>query len=176
MLLRQVGISFIAITPNAVEITPVDGRFRETVISNSEAKVRSVVEKADGRLILGADTIVDLDGAALGKPNNHAEARSMLQSLSGRDHIVHSGVSLFDPVNNKLLQDHVLTHVWFRRLRDEEIDLYIRSGEPMDKAGSYGIQERGALFIERIEGCFFNVMGLPLARTWDMLLEMVESD
>lgn len=176
MLLRQVGISFIAITPNAVEITPVDGRFRETVISNSEAKVRSVVEKADGRLILGADTIVDLDGAALGKPNNHAEARSMLQSLSGRDHIVHSGVSLFDPVNNKLLQDHVLTHVWFRRLRDEEIDLYIRSGEPMDKAGSYGIQERGALFIERIEGCFFNVMGLPLARTWEMLLEMVESD
>lgn len=174
MLLKQVGIRFKIISPEVDEIFPLNGDFKDAVISNSDAKIRSVIDRAGDSLVLAADTIVDLDGEALGKPSSRAEARRMLLALSGRDHRVHSGISLFDTRKEKLLHNHVVTRVWFRELLKEEIELYIQSGEPMDKAGSYGIQERGALFIDRIEGCFFNVMGLPLSRMWEMLLELTE--
>jgi len=184
MLLKQVAIPFISISPDVSEEFPIDGNFRKVVMRNAEAKAQSVVMRLTGnhisadvsnqsrKIILGADTIVDLNGRALGKPCNEDEARWMLHELSGQEHIVHSGIALLDFARDKINCNHVQTSVLFRKLRDGEIDAYIRSGEPMDKAGSYGIQARGALFIERIEGCFFNVMGLPLARLWEMLWEM----
>jgi len=91
--------------------------------------------------------------------------------LSGRDHFVHTGIALIDPVTDNRFTNHEITRVFFRNLSKEEIKDYISSGEPMDKAGSYGIQERGALFIHRVEGCFFNVMGLPLSKLWQMLID-----
>ncbi len=89
--------------------------------------------------------------------------------MSGKVHRVHTGIALFDPADGRVRLDHTVTRVRFRRLPDDEIEVYVRSGEPLDKAGAYGIQARGALFIEEIEGCFFNVMGLPLAKVWEAL-------
>jgi len=170
LLLRQVGIPFIVIPPQARESMPVNGNFSETVIRNAEDKAVSVVSASAGRAIVGADTIVDLDGRALGKPQDREEARLMLQQLSGRTHRVHTGLVLLDPASNLIYREHALTSVTFRELLPTEIEAYLDSGEPFDKAGAYGIQERGALFISNIEGCFFNVMGLPLAKFWEMLL------
>ena len=168
-LLTQVNIPFIVIAPDAVERRPTNGDFG-VVVENAELKARSVIERADGRLILGADTVADLDRRPLGKPTDSDDARRMLRILSGRSHRVHTGIALVDPVTNRTYSDHVITVVTFRTLAETEIEDYIRSGEPFDKAGSYGIQERGALFIEKVNGCFFNVMGLPLARFWELLM------
>ena len=93
----------------------------------------------------------------------------MLAALSGREHHVYTGIALLDPVHNLAYSHCAATRVWFRQLGEREIAEYVASGEPLDKAGAYGIQERGALLIERIEGCFFNVMGLPLSELWNIL-------
>lgn len=171
LLLEQINIPFRIILPVVEEILPEAGNFAEVVEKNAEIKARSVVDQADGALILGADTLVELDGLPLGKPNDADDAHRMLKTLSGRDHFVHSGIVLLDSRKNHILRAHEVTRVFFRKLRDWEIEEYIASGEPMDKAGSYGIQGRGAVFIRRVEGCFFNVMGLPLTKLWEMLFE-----
>lgn len=173
MLLSQVRIPFKVIPPTAREIYPINGNFAEAVIKNAVSKAESVIGKACGNIILGADTIVDLDGKPLGKPTDAAEARRMLCSLSGRTHVVHTGVALVNPDRRISRTLHSMTKVTFRTLDADEIDAYIASGEPFDKAGSYGIQGSGALFIERIDGCFFNVMGLPLAATWELLKKTI---
>jgi len=169
-LLTQVGIPFDVLPPNGVEEVPTGGDFGQVVMRNAESKALSVVSLAAGRIILGADTIVELDGQPLGKPADTDQARMMLEKLSAREHLVHTGIALVDPTRKAACCDHVVTRVLFRELSRDEIDDYIRSGEPFDKAGSYGIQERGALFIRQVEGCFFNVMGLPLARMWELLM------
>lgn len=171
MLLKQVGIAFVVIVPTTEEEFPNESNFDEVVVRNAEAKAASVVDRAEGRAIVGADTIVNLDGKPLGKPRNRDDVVRMLKSLSGHTHIVHSGVALLDPIGDKIYRAAVQTSVRFRQLTDNEIEAYIESGEPFDKAGSYGIQARGALFIDRVEGCFFNVMGLPLSRLWEMLTQ-----
>ncbi|NQT34334.1 septum formation protein Maf [bacterium] len=170
MLLRQVGIEFDIIPPGGDEVMPVKEDFIETVVRNAKAKAVSVLSKANGRLVLGADTLVNIDGEPLGKPTNREDALRMLHRLSGSDHFVYTGIALIDPDSDFRYLDHETTKVTFRKLSDEEIEAYIRTGEPMDKAGSYGIQERGAAFISRVEGCFFNVMGLPLAKLWEALI------
>ena len=171
MLLEQIGIHFEVVPPDdGTEKTPSNGDFAAIVVRNAAAKAASVSDRFKDRIILGADTLVELDGYALGKPCDEADARRMLKLLSGRDHFVHTGIAVIDGRSVERYLDSEVTRVFFRRLTDDEIDDYIRSGEPMDKAGSYGIQERGAVFISRIEGCFFNVMGLPLAKLWEILL------
>ena len=172
MLLSQIGVPFMVIPPVTAELTPTNGDFTDVAMRNAEAKARSVLKQAEGRIIIGADTIVDLDGLPLGKPQGAEDARRMLQMLSARTHLVHTGVAVLDAATGRLERDAATTRVCFRRLDPEEIESYVRSGQPLDKAGSYGIQERGALFIERVEGCFFNVIGLPLAKLWVMLKRM----
>lgn len=174
MLLKQVGIPFRVVPPTGVEELPDEGDFSQLVIRNAEAKASSVISKTNYMPILGADTLVELDSKPLGKPVDEADARRMLGALSGRDHFVYTGIVLIDPVNNARYRDHAVTRVSFRNLTETEITNYIASGEPMDKAGSYGIQERGAVLIHRIEGCFFNVMGLPLAKLWVMLKKWID--
>ncbi len=121
------------------------------------------------RLILGADTEVVVDGASLGKPATAAEARDMLRRLAGRDHQVITGLALVRPRTGGAIVDSVSTTVRFRRLGDEEIDAYVASGEPMDKAGAYAIQGGAAAFVTAVEGSYTNVVGLPLERVADLL-------
>lgn len=143
----------------------------EAVSDIALSKALSVKNKTDDSgLIIAADTIVVLDGRVLGKPENEEDARKMLRSLSGRTHIVYTGVALIK--GGRHLKGFEATQVSFRNISDSEIDRYIASGEPMDKAGAYGAQGLAALFITRIDGDFFNVVGLPLCRLGMMLREM----
>ncbi|GIQ64586.1 Maf-like protein [Paenibacillus cisolokensis] len=128
-------------------------------------------EEAPPSVIVGADTIVVLDGQVLGKPQSEDEAVSMLRRLQGRSHDVYTGVALIGTADGRELVRHRSTRVTMKPLDDERIRRYVRTGEPMDKAGSYGIQGLGATLVERIEGCYFNVVGLPLPLLADMLSE-----
>jgi septum formation protein len=124
---------------------------------------------ADPLVVLGADTCVVSDGHILGKPTNAEDARRMLRLLSGRTHTVLTGVAVVS--RGKTISDVEITQVTFNILSETEINEYVRSGEPLDKAGAYGIQGYAARWIPRIEGCFFNVVGLPIARTIALLEE-----
>jgi septum formation protein len=124
----------------------------------------------ENEIIIAADTIVVVDGRVLGKPQSPDHARQMLKSLSGRDHQVMTGVTV---LKGKHAITHTeVTHVTFRTLTDAEIDAYIATGEPMDKAGAYGIQGGAALFCEKLHGDYYNVMGLPVCRLGQLLKQI----
>lgn len=133
------------------------------------AKAAAVSAELPDSIVLGADTIVVLDGRVLGKPANEAEARSMLSELSGRVHTVVTGVAICR--GSCRIVGHEQTLITFRTLTPAAIERYVATQEPMDKAGAYGIQGYGALLVSRIEGCYFNVVGLPLVRVAAMLRE-----
>jgi len=121
-----------------------------------------VARKRDSGLVIGADTIVVLDGRLLGKPEDDADAERMLKMLSGKWHAVMTGVSLYDAATKREVADYDKTLVKFAALTEREIDWYVKTGEPMDKAGAYAIQGRGAMFIDEIAGNYHNVVGLPI--------------
>lgn len=123
-------------------------------------------------IIIAADTIVTLDGKILGKPKDKNDAFKMLKSLQGKEHVVYTGIVVINSVNNIVKKDFVTTEVIFSKLNDEEISKYIETGEPLDKAGAYGIQGIGGTFIEKINGCYYNVVGLPLNKLRIMLKEI----
>lgn len=135
----------------------------------AQLKAAAVAAELESGLVLGADTIVVLDGQILGQPADAADACAMLATLSGRTHAVVTGVCLIDVAGGTALVEHETTLVVFKDLTPEEILWYVETGEPLDKAGAYGIQGRAGLFVERIEGCYFNVVGLPLNRVYRML-------
>jgi septum formation protein len=124
---------------------------------------------ASRAVVLGADTEVILDGEALGKPQSDAHAAEMLRRLSGRAHDVVTGIALARPSSGVTVAEVVSTRVYFSAMTESEIAAYVASGEPRDKAGAYAIQGGAARFIERIEGCYYNVMGLPVAALYRML-------
>ena len=120
-------------------------------------------------IIISADTVVTLDGKILGKPKDEKSAYEMLKNLSGRGHEVYTGYCVMRIADGKVVCNSVKTRVHFKELDDEKINSYISSGEPMDKAGAYGIQGKGALLISRIDGDYFNVVGLPVSALADTL-------
>ena len=120
--------------------------------------------------MVGADTIVWLDGEIIGKPRDEGDAYRILRSLSGRTHTVYTGLAVLAPGSRQILHD--TTQVTFRSLEDEEIWAYIRSGEPMDKAGAYGVQGLAAILVERINGCYFTVIGLPVPKLYLALRQL----
>lgn len=130
---------------------------------------QSVRQEGEGPIILAADTIVVKDGQLLGKPADENEAAQMLRFLSGGVHEVMTGLCVLNLQTKQVWQDVERTSVYFRSLTEREISAYIASGEPLDKAGAYGIQGLGGLLVERIEGCYYNVVGLPLVKTMDYL-------
>ena len=133
-------------------------------------KAKDVADKIEEpSVIIGADTIVTIDNKVLGKPKSKEDAFNMLKELSGRVHKVYSGIAVINTKTNEILQDSVCTEVTFSTLTDEEIREYIESGEPLDKAGAYGIQGKGGVFVNKINGCYYNVVGLPLNRLKSML-------
>jgi len=169
-LLRQVGIAFRQQVAE-IDETPLDNEVAEDyVVRLALEKARAVRQHSvdDGLPVLGADTAVVVDGRPLGKPENLAHARQMLQLLSGREHRVMSAVAL---VRSREAVQLSVSRVWFRPLSENEIDAYWRTGEPQDKAGAYAIQGVGAIFIERLEGSYTGVMGLPLYETGQLLQE-----
>jgi len=133
-------------------------------IRHAAAKARDVRARFPNDLVVAADTVVDVDGMALGKPSDAAEAAMMLRMLSGREHAVHTATALAIPERAELVEDCSTTRVRFYPLNDDEIEDYVGSGEPMDKAGAYGIQGRAAALVASIDGDFYTVMGFPLAR------------
>ncbi|MCL2355762.1 MAG: Maf family protein [Defluviitaleaceae bacterium] len=128
------------------------------------------VSPATPPIILGADTLVFINGRVLGKPANEAEAFEMLKMLSGNMHEVHTGFALVRGAEERVFAD--MTRVFFRELSDAEIREYIATGEPFDKAGAYGVQERGAVLVDRVEGDFYTVVGLPISKVWAALKDM----
>ena len=137
---------------------------------NACGKAKSIFEKEGADVpIVAADTVVVVDEDILGKPKDEEEARLMLRRLSGREHEVKTGLSVY---HKDRIHLHVeTTRVYFRKLSASEIDRYVASGEPMDKAGAYGIQGKGAILVSHIEGSYDNVVGLPLARLYEMMKE-----
>ena len=131
------------------------------------AKAAAAAALRPGDLVLGCDTVVDLAGAVLGKPQDRADAARMLRALSGRSHLVHTGVCAKRGDERQSLVE--TTRVFFDEIDDAALEAYLDTDEPYDKAGGYGVQGFAARFIPRIEGCYYNVMGLPVAALWRML-------
>ncbi len=172
-LLEMLGVPDLTIRPatGPERATPGAGP-EQTVRELSLHKAQEVAQTCapEDIIIIAADTIVYLDGAILGKPKDHDDAVRMLTALSGREHIVYTGVAVLRGGELRQAAEH--TAVRFRALTPAEIERYIATGEPMDKAGAYGIQGRGALFVAHLDGDYFNVMGLPLCRLGQLLNEL----
>lgn len=170
-LLEQIGVKkYRIVSPDVDEHVEGHPAPEELVELLSRRKAEAVGAKAGAdALVIAADTVVALDGAILGKPHSREEAAAMLAALSGREHAVYTGLTVLR--GNRLVTGHERTAVTFRTLTGAEIDRYVATGEPMDKAGAYGIQGVGALLITGIEGDYFNVMGLPVCRLGRVLAE-----
>lgn len=166
-LLGKMGLEFEVISPEADE--RVQGLPEERVEALAVRKARAVAEQVDSGLIIAADTLVALDNQVLGKPGDEAQAFEMLSALSGRTHRVLTGVCLLDAADGRCVHFVSRSEVTFRPLEAEEIRAYIATGEPMDKAGAYGIQGLGGAFVSRLQGSFENVMGLPVQELGDAL-------
>ncbi len=172
-ILRAAGIPFTVLS-SAVDETPYPGETPHDLVQRlAGAKAELVAARAVGpAIIIAADTVVTLEGRILGKPRSSDDARHMLERLSGRTHAVVTGVALIRLPDAEQLNFVESTLVHFAVLPEEEITRYLSSGEPYDKAGAYAIQGRAGRFIPRIEGCYFNVVGLPLARLQHSLYEL----
>jgi septum formation protein len=167
-LLQQIGVRFRQQVAE-VDETPLDNESaQDYVVRLAVAKARAVRQQSSGdeAPVLGADTAVVVDGRLLGKPADLAHARDMLRLLSGRRHQVLSAVALVNDRQSVRVSD---SSVWFRALSEKDIEDYWKTGEPRDKAGAYGIQGIGAMFVERLEGSYSGVMGLPLYETAQLL-------
>ena len=167
-LLGRMGLEFVT-QASKIDESAFDGlEARELVATLSREKAQWIARQLDGEtLVIGADTVVVRDGAALGKPKDAEDAVAMLLSLSGRDHQVCTGVTVCR--GDRVLTQVEETQVTFRELTEAEVRQYVSTGEPMDKAGAYGIQGLGGLLVEGIRGDYFNVVGLPVCRLGQML-------
>jgi septum formation protein len=165
-ILRQAGIPF-SVRPAAVDETPRTGENPLEYVERLAEEKAAAVASAPGEIILAADTTVVIDGEMLGKPADEADARRMLACLSGRRHEVMTGICL--KRGEDLVRDSAVTEVWFGVMTEQEIAGYAASGEPLDKAGAYAIQGLASKYIDKIHGCYFNVVGLPIAMVYSYL-------
>ncbi len=164
ILLKQIGFKFRVIPSKIPEVINKKQTYTQNAKRIALEKAISVANRFKKGLVIGADTFVVLNHHILGKPSSKEDARRMLRLLSGREHSVYSGFAIYDSKTKKHVEGCEKTKVIFRNLNETEIEQYIASGAPMDKAGSYGIQDDyGAVFIEKINGCFYNVVGFPLS-------------
>jgi septum formation protein len=170
-LLKFAGIDLRVVPSNADERFAGGERPEEHVLRLAREKARGVAERFPGRWVLGADTVVVIDGRVLGKPKGPKEAGKMLRFLSGREHRVITGYCLVKPGGRRGREGYVTTRVFFKSLTPPEIRWYIATGEPFDKAGGYAIQGHGAFMVKRIVGSYTNVVGLPLCEALEALKE-----
>ncbi len=177
-ILRAAGFDFEIAASNIDESPLPNERPEDMVMRLALAKAHSVASTHKSRqneIILAADTIVVIGNQILGKPNTPDRAREMLRELRGREHAVITGVALLALPSQESVLAAETTRVWFSQMSDAEIEEYVLTGEPLDKAGAYAIQGLASRFIPKIEGCYFNVVGLPIARVWAMLLQLSET-
>jgi septum formation protein len=171
-ILKKAGIDFEVIFPENIEERNISSDPVSHVLELSRKKAESIAKRVIDSLILGADTIVVLNGEILGKPRDSEEAFKMLKKLSGKEHQVYTGISLVDNKEEKTLSGYQLTKVKFNQLKDKEIKDYIDTGESLDKAGAYGIQGMGNFLVEKIDGDLDNVIGLPLRKLKELLIKI----
>lgn len=171
-MLRDLGVRF-SVMPGSFDEPPhAQGEAPCSYVrKNAEGKARSAAHTAKNALIIAADTIVVYRGRVLGKPGSRKDAVKYLRLLNGRKHSVYTGLCIFDPADGSFLSGTEKTQVTFRKLTKAEMSAYLGRINPMDKAGAYAIQGEGALIVESIAGCYYNVMGFPIARLEQMLLK-----
>lgn len=173
-LLKQLGLSFKSFSVLMDEKVKSKEKPHHAVLRLSKEKLELAKQRIKNGIILTADTIVVLDNKIIGKPKSKQDAFRILKLLSNKTHLVYTGYSIFNSSNNKSISEFEKTEVTFRKLSNEEINEYINSGSPMDKAGAYGIQDDfGAVFIKKINGCYYNVVGLPLAKLYHDLIRIL---
>jgi len=176
-ILHTAGLPFTVLS-SAVDETPVPSESAKEMVQRlAAAKAELAAARAVGpAIVIAADTVVTLEGTVMGKPRTTDDARQMLEKLSGRTHSVVTGVALIRLPDAERREFFETTQVHFGALDEDEIVRYLASGEPFDKAGAYAIQGRAGRYIPRIEGCYYNVVGLPLARLCSALAELGWSD
>jgi septum formation protein len=162
-LLETLHLTFAISSSEVDESFDPDLTPKEVVMELANRKAQAVFKENQNAFVLGSDTIVVLDNQILGKPADEAEAFGMLKSLSGKQHEVFTGVAIVSPIGTTTFYER--TEVWFWELTDDMIRAYVKSGEPLDKAGAYGIQQLGSMLVKKINGDYFAVVGLPVSRT-----------
>jgi septum formation protein len=173
---RRAILGMLGLEPRVVEPGAIERRHllpeppAAFVVAQAEAKLRTAGALSPGWMALAADTVVVLDGRVMGKPEDPAEAREMLRALSGRTHEVVTGVAVSHA--DAVAAGWEVTRVAFRTLAEEDVRRYVAGGEPLDKAGAYGIQGAGAALVRGVEGCYFNVVGLPVVKLLELLGEV----
>lgn len=171
-LLERLGLKF-DVVPASIEEKRNDQEDAATyTLRTAMRKALAVSKDYTNATVISADTVVVRDEEILGKPKNPDQAEEMLRSLSGREHVVITSIGIVDQISGRSISATEQTLVYFQPLTKEEIRAYVETGEPMDKAGAYGIQGLGGLFIRRIEGDFYNVVGLPLSKLYQLFKEI----
>lgn len=166
-LLAKMGYTFEICTPDVDENVP--GHASEVVRTLAQRKGRAAAANYTDGVIIASDTLVSLNGVPLGKPENIADAQRMLRALSGSEHAVYTGVCIIDAATGREEVQVDRSGIWFREVTDAEIDEYIATGEPMDKAGAYAIQGIGGKFVDRFDGSYENIVGFPVDIVRDIL-------
>ena len=170
-LLQKIGLKFEVDASNCAEEIDPAALPEELVRRISIDKAKAVAPRHQNAVIIAADTIGVIGKKVLGKPHTAAEARKMLAQISGKAHLVITGLTVLNTATDKIITKTVTTKVYIKKLTRAEIDAYVATGEPLDKAGAYGIQGLGAVIVEKIEGDYFNVVGLPLFTLTEVLKE-----
>jgi len=170
-LLKIIGLKFKVEPSNCQENLSLDLEPQELAKSLSLEKARLVAQKHKNALVIAADTFIVFENKILGKPNTKTEAKDMLEILNGKRHLVITGFTVIDTDTGKAISKAVETKVYLKKLSPDEIDAYVKSEEPLDKAGAYAIQGLGSVIVEKIEGDYFNVIGLPLSALAESLKE-----
>ena len=173
-LLEQINISFKSFSVDLYEEILDGEKPIQTVKRLSTHKMKLAEKKITNGIILTADTIVVLKGQIIGKPKSKSDAKKILTLLSGKTHFVYTGYSILNQKNSKRVLDYEKTSVTFHKLSNKMIMDYIETGSPMDKAGAYGIQDDfGAVFVKKINGCYYNVVGLPISKVYNSILKVL---
>lgn len=171
-LLKIIGLDFKIEKSNYIEDMTEKLPAHKLAQKLALGKAKNVAQKHKNAIVIGADTFVVLGKEFLGKPHTPQKAREMLKKISGKKHQLITGIAIIDTKKNKTITDYEITEVWMKKMSDKEIKKYIKTGEPLDKAGGYAIQKLGCLFIEKINGGYTNVVGLPINKIYEHLLKL----
>jgi septum formation protein len=171
-LLKTIGLDFEIEKSDYIEDMTEKLPAHKLVQKLALGKAQNVAKKYKNAIIIGADTFIVLEKEFLGKPHTPQKAKKMLKKISGKKHKLITGIAIIDTKENKIFTDYEITEVWFKKMSNKEIKEYIKTGEPLDKAGGYAIQKLGCLFIEKINGNYTNVVGLPINKVYEYLLKL----